>query len=68
MTKCGNCDYPLVCEHCGKEFTFVDEQMYEAFYDRIQTVLCPHCHEVLVCKHCSYVYDAGRYEFESHDD
>jgi len=68
MTRCGNCNYPLICEHCGSKFFFADEQMYEAFYDRIQTVICPSCQEVLACGHCSYTYDAGKYEYEDPDD
>jgi primosomal protein N' len=68
MAKCGNCDFPLICAHCGSKFTFANEAMYEAFYDRIQSVVCPNCQKVLTCRYCNYSYDADKYEYQDQSD
>ena len=65
MPKCGNCDYPLICQ-CGKKFTLASQRAYEQFYDRLGPVRCPSCGEILACKHCGYTYDAGESEPEEY--
>jgi len=65
VAKCGNCDYPLICRECGVKFTFINEQVYEAFYDRNTPVICPNCQQILTCKYCGYKYDASIYEYHS---
>ena len=68
MAKCGNCDYPLICQHCGIEFSFASQQTYDGFYDSLGPVYCPNCTQILACRYCGYTYDGGEDEYEQRRD
>jgi hypothetical protein len=62
MVACAYCEQPLICDHCGAEYTPPTQEHYEALSHREDAVLCPNCEQVLVCHWCKTPYDGAAEE------
>lgn len=62
MPKCSECERPLFCNHCGRKFTLDSQKAFQAYYDRLDPVVCPACDHILVCRYCGHVYVPDDYD------